>query len=104
MPALTQTSSGKVIVDVSRHRYHRPWLQAIQKAGGDVLNQSTRWSAMHAAIPLASIESIAARSDVTRIAKAPLVRTSAGSVTSQGYVAHRAKQVVEQSGIHRRRC
>lgn len=97
MPALTQTSSGKVIVDV--HGPVSPALaQAIQKAGGDVLNQSTRWGVTHAAIPLASLESIAARTDVVRIASAPLVRSNAGSVLSQGYVAHRAKQVVEQSG------
>jgi hypothetical protein len=99
MPRLTTAATGKVIVDV--HGAVSPALvQAIQQAGGDVLYQSTRWNSIHAAVPLSNAEAVAARSDVVRINTAPLARTSVGSVTSQGYVAHRAKQVVEQQGIN----
>ena len=98
MPQLAMSANNKVIVDV--HGTVSPALaQAIQKAGGDVLYQSARWNSIHAALPLASIDSIASRSDVVRMAKAPMVRTGVGSLTSQGYLAHRAKQVVEQQGI-----
>lgn len=91
------SSAGKVVVDV--HGTVSPaLLQAIKSAGGAVTYASTRWNAVRATIPLSTMESLAARSDVTRISKAPLTRTSAGSLTSQGYVAHRAKQVVEQQG------
>jgi len=93
MPKMATTTTGKVLVDV--HGAVSPeLLQAIQRAGGDVLYQSGRWNSIHAALPLSSVESLAARSDVIRIAKAPLARTSIGSVTSQGVIAHRAKQVV----------
>lgn len=93
MPKMATTTTGKVLVDV--HGTVSPGLlQAIQNAGGDVLYQSGRWNSIHAALPLSSVESLAARSDVIRIAKAPLARTSVGSVTSQGVIAHRAKQVV----------
>ena len=93
MSALPTTPNGRIIVDVNG-TVSPALAQAIRNAGGDVLYQSVRWSSIHAALPLSSIESVAARSDVTRVAKAPLARTSAGSLTSQGYVAHRAKQVV----------
>jgi hypothetical protein len=96
MPQLSTTTTAKVAVDV--HGTVSPaLLQAIKSAGGDVTYASTRWNAVRASIPLSTIDSIAARSDVTRISKAPLVRTGVGSLTSQGYIAHRAKQVVEQS-------
>ena len=99
MPRLATAVTGKVIVDV--HGTISPALvRAIQQAGGDVLYQSARWNTIHAAVPLGSVESVAARADVVRINTAPLARTSVGSVTSQGYVAHRAKQVVEQQGIN----
>jgi hypothetical protein len=98
MPRLATTTTGKVVVDV-HGTVSSALLQAIKNAGGDVLYSSTRWNSIHAALPLASVESLAGRSDVVRINKAPLARTSVGSLTSQGYLAHRAKQVVEQQGI-----
>src|SRR5215472_7463475 len=98
MPRLATTTTGKVVVDV--HGTVSPALaQAIKNAGGDVLYSSTRWNSIHAALPLAGIDAIASRSDVVRINKAPFPRTGIGSLTSQGYLAHRAKQVVEQQGI-----
>ena len=93
MPRLAITTTGKVLVDI-KGQVSPALAQAIQKAGGDVIYQSSRWNSIHAALPLASVESIAARSDVVHVAKAPLAKTSVGATTSQGYVAHRAKQVV----------
>ena len=93
MPKLAVTTGGKVLVDI-KGQVSPALTQAIQTAGGNIIYQSSRWNSISAALPLASIESIAARSDVLHVAKAPLVRTSAGSLTSQGYVAHRAKQVI----------
>ncbi len=93
MPKLATTSNGKVDV-VIKGQVSPALLQAIQKAGGDVVYQSSRFNSIRAVLPMAGVESIAARSDVTRVGRAPLARTSAGSLTSQGYVAHRAKQVI----------
>ncbi len=93
MPALPTSPNGRIIVDI--YGTVSPSLvQAIRSAGGDIVNLSTRFNAIHAVLPLASIESVAVRSDVTRVTKAPRVRASVGSVTSQGIVGHRAKQVV----------
>ena len=93
MPNIATTSNGKILVDI-KGQVSPALAQAIQKLGGNVIYQSARWNSVRAALPLASIESLAARSDVTRVAKAALARTSVGATTSQGYVAHRAKQVV----------
>src|SRR5215469_289572 len=86
MPRLATTTQDKVVVDV-HGTVSSALFQAIKNAGGDVLYSSTRWNSIHAAVPLASVESLAARSDVVRINKAPLARTSVGSLTSQGYLA-----------------
>ena len=84
MPALPTSPNGRIIVDI--YGTVSPSLvQAIRSAGGDIVNLSTRFNAIHAVLPLASIESVAVRSDVTRVTKAPRVRASVGSVTSQGY-------------------
>ncbi len=99
MPKVAVTSNGKVDV-VIKGQVSPALLQAIQKAGGDVVYQSSRFNSIRATVPMANVESIAARSDVTRVGRAPLARTSVGATTSQGYVAHRAKQVVEQQGIN----
>ena len=93
MPKLAIAPGGKVVVDI-KGQVSPALVQAIQKAGGNVLYQSSRFNSIHAALPLSSVESIAARSDVIHVSKAPLARASVGSLTSQGYLAHRAKQVV----------
>jgi subtilisin family serine protease len=98
MNQVTMAPSGKVNVQITA-KVTPQLIATIQKLGGDVTYQSTRWNSISAALPVSSIEAVAAQPDVLRIAKPAFVTTSAGTVTSQGYVAHRAKQVVEQQGI-----
>jgi Subtilase family len=66
----------------------------VVSANGVILDQSPQWGIIHASVPLTSIETIAANSDVSSIQSAPRVVTNAGSLTSQGYISHMAKQVV----------
>ena len=93
-----KTQSGKIVVDI-HGSVTSALLQHIKQAGGDVLYSSPRWNTVRAAVPLASMESVAGNSDVTRVSSRVWAHTNVGSVTSQGYVAHRAKQVVEQQGV-----
>ena len=93
MPKLTATPGGKVLVDI-KGQVSPALTQAIQAGRWQVHLSIRPLQFDYAALPLAGIESIAARSDVVHVAKAPLAQTSAGSLTSQGYLAHRAKQVV----------
>jgi hypothetical protein len=95
---------------------------AITAAGGAVLNQSTRFGMIHAYLPLAALEGMAARADVNHISAAPravvngmpfrrvqkrgaglAARTGidfVGALTSQGYVSHAANLVVVNQGIN----
>lgn len=94
----SKTSSGKVVVDVHA-TVSASLVQQIKAVGGDVLYESPRWNSIHAAIPLQSMEAVAAHTDVRNISSRVWAHTNIGALTTQGYVAHRAKQVVEQRGI-----
>jgi Subtilase family len=91
---------------------------AIGAVGGTVLNESAQFGMVHATVPLAGLETLAARSDVKSIttAYAPVVSSMGmpfrrtqkrsgnltgrdraafvGALTSQGYVTHGANTVV----------
>src|SRR5215469_14960449 len=69
-------------------------LSAIALANGTVLEQSAQWGLMTAVLPLGSLETIAARSDVKNIQAPSGAHTNAGSITSQGYISHAANEVV----------
>ena len=96
---LSKTQSGKVLVDV-KGTVTDSLLELIKKVGGDVIYSSPRWGSIRAAIPMSAVESVAARSDVARISSRVWAHTNVGALTSQGYVAHRDKQVVEQKGVN----
>ncbi|RZL30864.1 MAG: hypothetical protein EOP35_23115, partial [Rubrivivax sp.] len=49
---------------------------------------------VQASVPVGAVEQLAQRSDVQRVAAAPMARTNAGALTSQGYISHRANSVV----------
>jgi hypothetical protein len=95
---LSKAPSGKVLVDV-KGTVTASLLQQIKNVGGDVIYPSARWGTVRAAIPLQNIELVAAHPDVSRISSRVWAHTNVGSVTSQGYVAHRAKQEVEIAGV-----
>jgi hypothetical protein len=95
---LSKAPSGKILVDV-KGTVTDALLEQIKKVGGDVIYPSARWGTIRAAIPLRGMEAVAAHPDVNRISSRVWAHTNIGSLTSQGYVAHRAKQVVEVSGV-----
>ncbi|MEO8938785.1 MAG: S8 family serine peptidase [Burkholderiaceae bacterium] len=67
---------------------------AITGAGGKVISQHPQWSATNAILPIASVLSIAERSDVTKIRAPSGAHTNVGALTSQGYVSHEANKAV----------
>lgn len=98
MAPLSKASSGKVLVDV-KGTVTDSLLQQIKNAGGDIIYPSVRWGTVRAAIPLQNMEIVAGHPDVVRISSRVWAHTNVGSLTSQGYLSHRAKQVVEIGGI-----
>ena len=71
---------------------------AIAAANGVVIYQSSNFGRTTASIPVTSITTLAGRADVSRIKLPATPHANAGSVTSQGYVAHAANTVV--SSLH----
>ena len=64
-------------------------LKDIAARGGRVDAIAPSNDRVEAAVPLAQLEGLAGRSDVGSIRERPHARTNAGSLTTQGYVAHR---------------
>jgi hypothetical protein len=72
----------------------RSLLRRIAGLGGSVKYASTQNQSILAAVPLSSLEALAADPTVRRIAPAARVKTNVGALTSQGYISHKANQVV----------
>lgn len=62
--------------------------------GGSVKYVSVRNQSILATVPLASLEALAADPNVHHIAPAARAITNVGALTSQGYISHKANQVV----------
>jgi len=69
-------------------------LNQIVALGGTVRSVSAANQSIVATIPLTSLEALASNADVQRIAPAPLARNNVGALTSQGYISHKAREVV----------
>ncbi|MBI3881513.1 MAG: S8 family serine peptidase [Verrucomicrobia bacterium] len=100
---------GRVLVDLDA-LVSDSLLAQIQSGGGQVLHSSPRYQSIRALVPVTLVETLAARADVRFIRRAALARTNrlpgpgspvlnasgggvianAGSVTSQGDIAHNA--------------
>jgi hypothetical protein len=74
-------------------------LNRIAATGGAVRYASAASQSIDATVPLSAIETLAGDADVRRIAPAPLATTNVGALTSQGYISHKANQVVA-SGVN----
>ena len=91
------TSSGVVRVDISA-AVSDDLLNQIAAVGGSVSFSSAADGIVHAAVPLTSIESLAANPDVRSIAPTAQASTNVGALTSQGYISHTANQVLSTLG------
>jgi hypothetical protein len=91
-------ADGTVLVDM-RATVSAALRAEIERAGGRVVSQFARERAIRAEVPLGAIEALASRGDVQFIEPAQECATNAGSVTSEGDVAHRANLVRNQFGV-----
>jgi hypothetical protein len=72
-------------------------LADIGARGGKVLAVAPSKDRIEARLPLTALEGLASRSDVGSIRQPPRVKHNFGSVTTQGYITHFAKPVVESA-------
>ena len=73
-------------------------LNQIAALGGAVAFSSAQDQMILATMPLTALETLAANPDVVHIAPAAQGRTNVGALTSQGYISHRANQVLSTLG------
>jgi hypothetical protein len=72
---------------------------ALTAANGIVIYQSSNFGVTTVSLPVAAMESIAARPDVSRIKLPAIPHGNVGAVTSQGYVTHAANTVINSMHI-----
>jgi uncharacterized repeat protein (TIGR01451 family) len=82
-------AQGMVPVDITA-TVSDDLLNWIKQSGGLVINSFAKYQAIRARLPLAIVESLAARPDVKYVRPAVPARTHTGSVDSQGDTTHRA--------------
>lgn len=75
-------------------------LNRISALGGVVTHASARSKLIDAVVPLRSLEALAAGTDVQQIQPQSEATTNVGALTSQGYISHKANQVVNNLGYN----
>jgi hypothetical protein len=91
--AAAPDANGLVKVDISG-TVTRELLRQITAVGGTLGYTSAAQGAIRATLPLLAIETVAANAAVKSIEPAALLTTNVGALTSQGYVSHNARAVV----------
>jgi len=89
--------AGLTRVDISAN-VSDDLLNQIAALGGSVSFSSAQDQMIHATVPLAALETLAAIPDVVHIAPTAQARTNVGALTSQGYISHTANQVLSTLG------
>jgi Subtilase family/Domain of unknown function (DUF5011)/Bacterial Ig-like domain (group 3)/Immunoglobulin I-set domain len=97
-PQLKFEADGRVLVDVDA-TVSSDLLQKIRSAGGTVVRSVPRFNSIRASLPLSSLESLVALTNVTSIKQAVMARTFTGSVNSQGDLTHGANAARNNFGI-----
>jgi hypothetical protein len=93
LAAARQDASGRTQVTV-RGVVSDRLLGRIAALGGAVKFSSQSAQAIVAVVPLAALETLAEDADVSRIARSARPKHNVGALTSQGYITHKANQVV----------
>lgn len=96
---LKKDSNGRVLVDI-KATITEAFSSAVQFAGGEVVNSFPEELSMRAWLPLASIETLASRDEVSFIRPAVPARTHAGKIVSQGDAAHKANLARTTFGLN----
>jgi hypothetical protein len=97
MSATTDTTTSVPVV--IRGTASKDLLGYIAARGGTVKAVAPSNDRIEASMPVAELEALAARSDVGSVRHPPQVKSNTGSLCTQGYVGHGAKQVVENMGV-----
>lgn len=92
-------SSGMVTIKITAPA-RSSVLDRITSSGGTVLKTYPDQHIIMARVPLASLPDLAQSAKVAHIDEPDLAANNAGAVTGQGYIGHKAKDVVEGLGVN----
>lgn len=92
--AVRADSNGMVRVTLRGDFANSDLASHVVANGGKVLYTAKSRQSALVQIPLANVEAIAAHAAVAKVGLAAPARTNAGSVNTQGYISHKANQVV----------
>jgi subtilisin family serine protease len=95
--AATSDAQGRVEVDISGDA--NQIVSRVQALGGTVLSSFPRYNAVRASMPLQNVEALAGDASVRAVSPADQMQLSVGALTSQGYISHKAKEVVTNVGL-----
>ena len=95
----TNMTGGNVTVKITAP-VKESILSLIADNGGTVLQTTKQYDEIMAQVPLTALAAIAAHPLVRAIDEPDGFTTNVGAVTTQGYVAHQAKPVVENLGVN----
>jgi len=87
-------NSGNAVKVVIRCTPSPALLKDIVDRGGSVESLASATDRIVATVPLRQLEALASRTDVSSIRQPALMSTNVGSLTTQGYVTHRANLAV----------
>lgn len=99
-PKAKVNAAGKVVVDIQTVQGAvASVVQLVSAAGGKVISQYPAYNAVRASLPLLAVENLAASHWIKSVSSEQKFKTRVGALTSQGYVSHAAKPVVERAAI-----
>jgi hypothetical protein len=98
VPAVPTDAAGLVTVDIKGTA--ATIAARVTALGGQVVSQVPQFNFVRAKLPLQSLEALAASPAVNFIGPQQTGHTNVGSLTSQGYIAHSARDVVVGLGYN----
>jgi hypothetical protein len=94
---LDKDAQGRILVDIKANVTDE-LLQFIETGGGKIINSFPKYKAIRAGVPLASIENVAARTEVAFVR--PAVRAMNNNVDSEGDYTHQANTARTSYGVN----
>ena len=94
----SRNSRGEMAVEITGHMspslMSSPAMAGVDRVDGNIPQQAFTSGHVRAHVSAARLLELASHADVTSIRESSFAHTNVGSVTSQGYIAHRANQAV----------
>lgn len=97
-PGVTDAQSR---VDVEITGNNAAWIASrVLALGGTIISSAPRYNAVRASVPVQNLETLASDSSVRTISKTDQLQLNVGSLTTQGYISHQAREVINTLAVN----